>query len=59
MTCAESDYVLREAEKGEFVQELFDQAREHIAGCATCRAPWDNLVAVGESPVIIVPVKER
>ncbi|MEK7584151.1 MAG: hypothetical protein AAB490_02820 [Patescibacteria group bacterium] len=55
ITCDNARYLLREAEKGEFDEELLDQALKHTQECVSCRAPFEELARVGEMPCIVIP----
>ena len=57
MTCEEAQYLITEAEKGEYVKELLDEALEHTRNCKPCAAPFEELIRAGEAPVIIIPAK--
>jgi hypothetical protein len=58
MLCEEADYVLEEAKKGEYDEELFNEAKRHIEGCERCRKPFDALSKVGELPCVVIPQKD-
>ena len=55
MTCDNAHYLLREAGKGEFDEELLDAAIKHTEECTPCRAPFEELARAGEMPCIVIP----
>jgi hypothetical protein len=59
MLCEEADYILQEAKKGEYVEELFNEATSHVEACPHCKQPSKVVLQAEEVSPAVIPQEDH